>query len=263
MTWIPYSTIERYRMTNLIEQVENGELTDITPYLENEEFLKALAKKGLLYDQYMDTKYVDVLITLITNGYAKEYYHMLAYHEDVDIRYTLAQNGYELDILSQDDDSDILTLVLIADDSYIPEYLNRNYTPNTEWYAVRDYLYQKRNPNINYLKMFLDTPSSVDDYDDIENVLSYKYEAMTLQTSTIEKTMNFEQIYAIGGARWAKELTASEIRLVWNIEKEYPDVPHENLAPYIAKQLKCTTYMEQRKNREKMRKELKREDSKR
>lgn len=250
-------------MTDLITQVENGELTDITPYLENEEFLKALAKKGLLCDQYMDTKYVDVLITLITNGYAKEYYHMLAYHEDVDIRYTLAEKGYELDILSHDDDPDILTLVLIADDSYLPEYLTRNDMLNNEWYAVRDYLYQKRNPNIHHLKMFLDTPSSVDDYDDIESALSYKYDAMIQQTSTIEQTMSFEQIYAKGGPLWAKELTAREIRLVWNIEKEYPDVPHENLAPYIAKQLKCTTYMEQRKNREKMRKELKRENSKR
>ena len=85
-------------MTDLIKQVENDEITDITPYLENEEFLKELAKKGLLYDQYIDTKYVDVLITLITNGYAKEYYHILAYHENIDVRYTLAENGYELDI---------------------------------------------------------------------------------------------------------------------------------------------------------------------
>ena len=32
-------------MTDLIKQVENDEITDITPYLENEEFLKELAKK--------------------------------------------------------------------------------------------------------------------------------------------------------------------------------------------------------------------------
>ena len=250
-------------MTTLIEQVEKGEITDITPYLKNETFLKAIAEKGLLYDQDIDTEYTEVLMTLIINGYAKDYYPQLAYHEDVDIRYTLAEKGYELDILSHDDDPDILTLVLIADDSYLPEYLTRNDMLNKEWYAVRDYLYQKRNPNIHHLKMFLDTPSSVDDYDDIESALSYKYDAMIQQTSTIEKTMSFEQIYAKGGPLWAKELTASEIRIVFYIEKEYPDVPREKLAPYIAKQLKCTTYMEKRKNREQMRKELKREDFKR
>lgn len=244
-------------MTDLISQVENGELTDITPYLENEEFLKALAKKGLLYDQYMDTKYVDVLITLITNGYAKEYYHILAYHEDIDVRYTLAENGYELDTLSQDEDRDILTIVLYNNDSYIPDYLTRESPYHFEWYAVRDYLRHQRHPKLQYLKLFLEVTSPEEADKAIEQSLIYKYQSMTSPVTTIEKTMSIAQLYATGSALWAREITSNEIRYVFIIERAYSDIPRYQLAPYIAKLLTCQTTAEKLETKEEMKKVFK------
>lgn len=244
-------------MTDLITQVENGELTDITPYLENEEFLKELAKKGLLYDQYMDTKYVDVLITLIINGYAKEYYHILAYHEDIDVRYTLAENGYELDTLSQDEDPDILTAVLYSDDSYIPNYLTRKSTSHSEWYAVRAYLRHQRNPKLQYLKLFLETPSPEEADKASKQSIYYKYQSMTCPVTTIEKTMSIAQLYATGGALWARELTSNEIRYVFIIEQAFSDIPRYQLAPYIEKLLSCRTSSETFETKEEMKRVFK------
>lgn len=244
-------------MTDLIKQVENDEITDITPYLENEEFLKELAKKGLLYDQYIDTKYVDVLITLITNGYAKEYYHILAYHENIDVRYTLAENGYELDILSQDKEPEVLTGVLYSDDSYIPNYLTRKSSHHSEWYIVRGYLRHQRNPKLQYLKLFLETPIPEKANKASKQSIYYKYQSMTCPVTTIEKTMSIAQLYATGGTLWARELTSDEIQYVFIIEQEFLDIPRYQLAPYIEKLLSCRTSSETRETKEEMKKRFK------
>ena len=184
-------------MTDLIKQVENDEITDITPYLENEEFLKELAKKGLLYDQYIDTKYVDVLITLITNRYAQEYYHILAYHENIDVRYTLAENGYELDILSQDEDPDVLTAVLYSDDSYIPNYLTRKSSHQSEWYIVRGYLRHQRNPKLQYLKLFLETPIPEEANKDFQEFKTLQQEWKEIKAIPAEKANELWRNYQL------------------------------------------------------------------
>lgn len=87
-----YIDIDNFRY-----QLDQGLITDFTPYLQRN--VKShvrceLAKRGLCVEELAKMEEVPVVCSLITYGYATEYYERWSKHTSPDIRLTLSENGY-------------------------------------------------------------------------------------------------------------------------------------------------------------------------
>lgn len=72
------------RLAKFIEKLDNGEITDLKPYIENEklDILLEIADRGLEVDYLLKRGELEVIRTLIQNGHASEYYDFWKHHSD-------------------------------------------------------------------------------------------------------------------------------------------------------------------------------------
>ncbi len=83
------------KLEKFINKLDNGEIKDLKPYIEKEnvDILLEIAKRGLEVDYLLKRGELEVIETLINNGYASEYYDFWKHHSKQSIRETLAKNG--------------------------------------------------------------------------------------------------------------------------------------------------------------------------
>lgn len=64
------------KLEKFIEKLDKGEIKDLKPYIEKEniDILLEIAKRGLEVDYLLKRGELEVIETLINNGYASEYY---------------------------------------------------------------------------------------------------------------------------------------------------------------------------------------------
>lgn len=82
---------------NFRHRLDQGLISDFTPYLKRN--VKShvrceLAKRGLCIEELAKMEDVPVVCSLITYGYATEYYERWSKHTSPDIRLALSENGY-------------------------------------------------------------------------------------------------------------------------------------------------------------------------
>ena len=83
------------RLAKFIEKLDNGEITDLKPYIEKEklDILLEIADRGLEVDYLLRRGETEVIRTLIQNGHASEYYDFWKHHSDKTIREEMAKKG--------------------------------------------------------------------------------------------------------------------------------------------------------------------------
>ena len=87
-------------------KILNNEPIDFEPYLSHRvdiQYKIFMAERGIMANELMETDIPEVVMTLIDNNYATEYYEKLVYHKNDSVRQALARNGHFLDKLIKDE----------------------------------------------------------------------------------------------------------------------------------------------------------------
>lgn len=89
------------KLEKFINKLDNGEIKDLKPYIEKEniDILLEIARRGLEVDYLLKRGELEVIETLINNGYASEYYDFWKHHSKQSIRETLAKNTNHISIV--------------------------------------------------------------------------------------------------------------------------------------------------------------------
>lgn len=169
-----------------------------------------LAMKGENIEEIVAYDEPDVLVTLIDNGYAKEYYEQWKTHEHGTIRYALALQGYYPETFIHDKNPKVREAVVEVNPEYVKQLLA--YNKKRHWIFVRDQICS--NTKLKYIKIFLDTkvPHDVDTRR-LEAIRTF-YVTKTQTPTVLEQTMTPKQLFKMGSPFWAQGLMISRIESI-------------------------------------------------
>lgn len=202
-------------------KILNNEPIDFEPYLSHRvdiQYKLFMAEHGIMANELMETDIPKVMITLIDNNYATEYYEKLVHHTNYIVRQALARNGHFLDELIQDENKGVKYQVVQYDKSYLSQVP----CTSTYEYIYRMTFYEDINPDIKAMKTYLDYKESLDVYQRDEyleyEAIKLKYLSFTTEPKMIENTMTPYQLYQSGSCLWAKGVAPRIIRYVLDME---------------------------------------------
>lgn len=169
-----------------------------------------LAMKGENIKEIVAYDEPDVLVTLIDNGYAKEYYEQWKTHAHGTIRYALALQGYYPETFIHDKNPKVREAVVGVNPEYAEQLLA--YNKKRHWIFVRDQICSDM--KLKYIKVFLDAkvPHDVDTRR-LEAIRTF-YAVKTQTPTVLEQTMTAKQLFKMGSSFWAQGLTISRIESI-------------------------------------------------
>lgn len=169
-----------------------------------------LAMKGENIEEIVAYDEPDVLVTLIDNGYAKEYYKQWKTHAHGTIRYALALQGYYPETFIHDKNPKVREAVVGVNPEYAEQLLA--YNKKRHWIFVRDQICSDM--KLKYIKVFLDAkvPHDVDTRR-LEAIRTF-YAVKTQTPTVLEQTMTAKQLFKMGSSFWAQGLTISRIESI-------------------------------------------------
>lgn len=169
-----------------------------------------LAMKGENIEEIVAYDETDVLVTLIDNGYAKEYYEQWKTHAHGTIRYALALQGYYPETFIHDKNPKVREAVVGVNPEYAEQLLA--YNKKRHWIFVRDQICSDM--KLKYIKVFLDAkvPHDVDTRR-LEAIRTF-YAVKTQTPTVLEQTMTAKQLFKMGSSFWAQGLTISRIESI-------------------------------------------------
>lgn len=213
----------------LKHQFENGTIFDLAPYVRtNERVRKYIASKGQCISELLAYDEPNVIVVLINNGYASEYYEMLKNHKDEHVREALAQKGLWPEDFIEDEHPEVRAATARAH----TELMRRLKDSYPEWNVIKNMVENDPNVTAEDLNYFLSLPSRTIDStyegnkgldawredtrdDDTLNTkqLAYKQKAraMAYSPSLIEQTMTAGELYQMGSPAWVNGLSIEQI----------------------------------------------------
>lgn len=131
------------------EAVKNGEITDFEPYMRKQKFdmhRVVLARHGIEVDRIIKRDGTQVIIDLIENGLETERYEGWKNHPSVNVRETLAEQGYYHDYYINDKSPRVRNAVINKDNR---QGLKRMHNPSDRFFIRRQLIHQT-NPILKY-----------------------------------------------------------------------------------------------------------------
>ena len=118
------------KLEKFIEKLDKGEIKDLKPYIENEklDILLEIAKRGLEVDYLIKRGEFGVILALIQNGHASEYYDFWKHHSSKTIREELAKQGLFRDEFLKDGNYEVRLAAAGDNPEYLIELSNRTKT---------------------------------------------------------------------------------------------------------------------------------------
>lgn len=194
------------RLAKFIEKLDNGEITDLKPYIEKEklDILLEIADRGLEVDYLLKRGELEVIRTLIRNGHASEYYPLWKHHSDKAIRYTMAENGFFRDEFIKDGNYEVRLAAAGMDPEYLMKLANRT---DAENYEIAGRFDQISDLTVEQIEFVLQS-----DYgDDLENAYRLKRDGILKEPTVFEKTLTVTQLFELENPLWTRGLSAKTI----------------------------------------------------
>lgn len=154
---------------------------------------------------------VDTIVDLIKNEQAQEYYDNWKTHENTSVRIALAKKGLFSEIFAKDKECEVRKAVIMGNQSYIPELMKRTIA---EWYTCYHILVDMANPNPDVLKAFIEYKHKRCGNDITrkgKRRFRLKYESVTKEPSTLERTMTPYALFIAKNPLWAREISINQI----------------------------------------------------
>ena len=199
-------------------QILAGEITDFEPYFEDKDInyhlRYILAKLGIEVDRIIEMDGPGTILGFIKDKVHTDRYEEWKNHPHASVLQALAQNGYFLDYLINNENEDIRRQIIEKDLRLGLPRLN-----NEKDRLVVKRILEKQTNNeleLDILKAYIEAE---EEYGDIKEPYLYpafklKYEAMSSTPTTIEKTMSPAQLYTSNSPLWALNYTIDKIRRI-------------------------------------------------
>lgn len=199
------------KLEKFIEKLDKGEIKDLKPYIEKEniDILLEIAKRGLEVDYLLKRGELEVIETLINNGYASEYYDFWKHHSKQSIRETLAKNGFFRDEFIKDKKYPVRLAAAGMDPEYLIKLANRTKT-NTEHNEIAYRFRQMPNLTIDQIDFILQNAYSR--Y--YEDAFRLKREGTLKEPTVFEKTLTTSQLFALNNPLWVNCLSVDIIHKI-------------------------------------------------
>lgn len=225
-----------------------GEITDFEPYLKemsnikedllNKTYRLILLKHGIETERILELDGNFAIITCIQEGLLPERYDEWKNRNEEWVLEIFAENGYYLDELIESEYDDVRKAVIENHPDFCIEQLNQGKI----YQIIHDYIINEVKPNSGLFKAFLECSQT--NRDDIG--LSTKYQAVTKEPSTIEKTMNDVQLFESGSPLWATDLTVRQINDVLVARDELKRQGYSDFMEYLLTEVRETGYDRER-----------------
>lgn len=225
-------------------QVLAGEITDLEPYfqdgknvnqnLKNQLYRLTLLKHGIQIDRVIEMDRAIAMVKCIQSGLRAERYREWKELNNGWVLETLAEHGYYLEELVESN----YDYVRRAAQHYNPTFSVNLIKGNKHHDEIYDYVANETEPNIDILKAYIES-----DWDsEITKGALIKYQSLTTEPDTIERTMTAVQLFEAGSPHWARGLTTSQILNVLNSYDELCEQGYENVTEYLLKHVSSDAF---------------------
>lgn len=197
------------RLAKFIKKLDNGEITDLKPYIEKEklDILLEIADRGLEVDYLLRRGETEVIRTLIQNGHASEYYDFWKHHSDKTIREEMAKKG----LFRNEFIKDVNYEVRLAAAGNEPEYLMKlaNRTDSEKREIARRFSLM---PDLTVKELDFILQHKQGHYN--KNDYQLKRDGLLKEPTTFEKTLTVTQLFMLNNPLWTLGLSANIIHLI-------------------------------------------------
>lgn len=209
-------------MKSLEQELREGNY-DINDVLNDEtsERRVFLARMGRDVEALAGTFESDVLITLIENGYAEDYYDDWCFHSSTRVRKALAHKGYYPERFVHDPSSVVRMAVIDEHPEMVTTLLSEG-----NWRHIYDRVIEKREPEVikQFVNASIDTDYKTREYDMIKtreyDIICEYAKALNVELTSFEATMSPAQLFRLGNPRWMIGMTIGMIRRVQDTYKQ-------------------------------------------
>ena len=169
-----------------------------------------LARMGRDVEALAGTLESDVLVALIENGYAEDYYEDWANHISSSVRAALARKGYYPERFIHDPSSVVRMAVIDAHPEMVTTLLSDGNTEN--WRHVYDRVLEKREPKV--IQQFVNNPIDMCHHTRYYDTICEYAMALNVELTPFEATMSPAQLFRVGNPRWMIGMTFGMIKRV-------------------------------------------------
>ena len=198
-------------MKSLEQELREGNY-DINDVLNDEtsERRVFLARMGRDVEALTRTLEPEVLIVLIENGYAEDYYDEWVDHISSSVRKALASKGYYPERFIHDPSSVVRMAVIDAHPEMVTTLLSDGNTEN--WRHVYDRVLEKREPEV--IQQFVNNPIDTCHHTRYYDTICEYAMALNIELTPFEATMSPAQLFRMGNPRWMIDMTFGMIKRV-------------------------------------------------
>lgn len=194
-------------MKSLEQELRDGNY-DIHDVLNDEtsERRVFLARMGRDVEALACTLESDVLVALIENGYAEDYYDEWCFHASSNVRKALASKGYYPERFIHDPSSVVRMAVIDQHPEMVTTLLSEG-----NWHHIYDRVIEKREPEV--IKQFIAAPVPANTIRYYDTICEYA-KALDVELTPFEATMSPAQLFKMGNPRWMIGMTFGMIKRV-------------------------------------------------
>lgn len=194
------------RLAKFIEKLDNGEITDLKPYIEKEklDILLEIADRGLEVDYLLRRGETEVIRTLIQNGHASEYYDFWKHHSDKTIREEMAKKGLFHNEFIKDGNYEVRLAAAGNEPEYLMKLANRTDSEKRE--IARRFSLM---PDLTVKELDFILQFEYGRYN--KQAFRLKREGLLKEPTTFEKTLTVTQLFTLENPLWALGLSANNI----------------------------------------------------
>lgn len=219
-----YIDIDNFRY-----QLNQDLITDFTPYLKRN--VKShvrceLAKRGLCVEELAKMEEVPVVCSLITYGYATEYYERWSKHTSPDIRLTLSENGYFPEKFLRDRDRLVRAAVLEKHPEYAFQLLGGT---NYERDRAEEVIHEMADITLEQMETYVRKIGGLDSRGEHYRI---KLESLRKVPTPMEATMTPQVLHKIGNSLWARSYNLKQLEIFEAVERDLLR-PNEMEALYV------------------------------
>lgn len=198
-------------MKSLEQELREGNY-DIDDVLNDEtsERRVRLARMGRHTERLAQTLEPDVLVTLIENGYAEDYYEDWADHISSSVRKALASKGYYPERFIHDPNPVVRMAIIDQHPEMVTTLLSDGNTEN--WRHIYDRVLEKREPEV--IQQFVNNPIDTCHHTRYYDTICEYAKALGVELTPFEATMSPAQLFKLGNPRWMIGLTIGMVRRV-------------------------------------------------
>ena len=205
-----YIDIDNFRY-----RLDHGLITDFTPYLKRN--VKScvrceLAKRGLCVEELARMEEVPVVCSLITYGYATEYYERWSKHTSPDIRLALSENGYFPEKFLRDRDRLVRAAVLEKHPEYAFQLMSGT---NYERDQAEGVIHKMADITLEQMETYVRKIGGLDLRGEHYRL---KLESLRKVPTPMEATMTPQALHTIGNSLWARGYSLKQLEIFHEVQ---------------------------------------------